>query len=659
MLYGLCHMFSRHSLVYTIGSVWTTLNLTSQTSVQHIQVKCDLHFAFLDGGIIGILLRKPCVPKLISMGNTINNPLPLDLSQKPVCKTNGHTNELGSDELLNSSHGEYDFSFDSVAPSYDTPDVFSTTSPSSTVGASLSTTLTIQSPKSDQSFDSQAPSPRPYYMPRITNLPGPLFESSDNATSDHTYAQNKTAHSSALPEATGDTSQVNNSCDLAKNKDCDVTQQLLDTTPLGVATNTLRHDTTSTDTYVLPDETSVSNNSRYYMRARVVNTTRNNKRPGWKTTKHVNYHESPLSRELNDSDYEPTAKCEKPLDNKRYPSDTHIAMQKIIDENKSANQGIYATQSIIGQAVIENTDEIPALPDATDVSNLSPEKLVATSSPKAKNIEITKDHSDVPEATTSPEGGKQDPLLDKTLQANSVISGNANSPSVASVNPQSSDNEGEKPGTNNDPDNTNTPEKTPKKKRGEFCTQIVGIRRQRDPRAFKCSCCSKRTTTLKELNAHFIQNHRRVKCDMCEEELNTPSSLKKHKYTHCEDKYTCRSCDREFPFESQLRSHHHSHRRGHSYFCVYAGYNKSCRQPGDLNAHAKTHYTSLMTCEHCKYSTHDIRNLKSHMRKHTQVQTFCCKQCDRMFTHTMQLIRHRSKCDGKRTDSTGNDTNDS
>ena len=140
-------------------------------------------------------------------------------------------------------------------------------------------------------------------------------------------------------------------------------------------------------------------------------------------------------------------------------------MQKIIDENKSANQGICATQSIIGQVVIENTDEIPALPDATDVSNLSPEKPVATSSPKAKNIEITEDQSDVPEATTSPEGGKQDPLVDKMPQANSVTSGNANLPSVASVNPQSSDNEGEKPGTNNDLDNTNTPEKTPSKKK--------------------------------------------------------------------------------------------------------------------------------------------------------------------------------------------------
>ena len=70
-----------------------------------------------------------------------------------------------------------------------------------------------------------------------------------------------------------------------------------------------------TDKSSISNLSTDSNSSRYYMRAR-VNTTRNNKRPGWKTTKPVNYHESPPSQELNDSNYEPTAKCEKPLDNK-------------------------------------------------------------------------------------------------------------------------------------------------------------------------------------------------------------------------------------------------------------------------------------------------------------------------------------------------------
>ena len=136
-------------------------------------------------------------------------------------------------------------------------------------------------------------------------------------------------------------------------------------------------------------------------------------------------------------------------------------MQKITDENKNANQGISAIQSnAVGHAVIENTDESPALPDATDVSSLNPDKPVATSSPKAKNIEISEHHKDVPEATARPEGEKQDLLLDETLKANSVISSNANSPNVASVNLQTSDGADKKPGMNNNPDNKDLPDNT-------------------------------------------------------------------------------------------------------------------------------------------------------------------------------------------------------
>ena len=145
---------------------------------------------------------------------------------------------------------------------------------------------------------------------------------------------------------------------------------------------------------------------------------------------------------------------------------------------------------------------------------------------------------------------------------------------------------------------------------------------------------------------------------MCDKHFNIPSSLKKHKYTHSENKYACRSCDREFPFESQLHSHCHSRQRGRSYFCVYASCNKSYHQPFDLNAHTKTHYTLLMTCKHCDYSMHDKRNLKSHLRRHTQVRTFCCKQCNRKFTHTMQLIRHRLKCEAKKEENASDDTSD-
>ena len=151
-----------------------------------------------------------------------------------------------------------------MAPSYDTPDVFSTTSPSSTIGASLSTTPTIQSPVSDRSFDSHAPSPRPYYMPRKTDSPSQIFESSDEATQDHTYAQKTDETSPSLPEATSDIIHATLTETCVDNVQGKPVVQLSDAMPLQHTastllldeTETLIRDATSTSTYELLDETS-------------------------------------------------------------------------------------------------------------------------------------------------------------------------------------------------------------------------------------------------------------------------------------------------------------------------------------------------------------------------------------------------------------------
>ena len=100
------------------------------------------------------------------------------------------------------------------------------------------------------------------HQDHTTCLECPLFELSDDVTCDHTYAQDKSACSPALPEATVNTSQVNNICDLDKSKDCDVTSQLPDTTLMREVTNTAQLDAMSTDAYKLPDETTVSISDR-------------------------------------------------------------------------------------------------------------------------------------------------------------------------------------------------------------------------------------------------------------------------------------------------------------------------------------------------------------------------------------------------------------
>ena len=66
-LYGLCHLYSRHALVYTTRSIWSSLEWRGKYSVDDIKKSCDIHLVFLDGGILGQLHRKPQVPCLISV----------------------------------------------------------------------------------------------------------------------------------------------------------------------------------------------------------------------------------------------------------------------------------------------------------------------------------------------------------------------------------------------------------------------------------------------------------------------------------------------------------------------------------------------------------------------------------------------------------------
>ena len=168
---------------------------------------------------------------------------------------------------------------------------------------------------------------------------------------------------------------------------------------------------------------------------------------------------------------------------------------------------------VIGHVVLKvngaTTAANTALPEATDVIIPDGEKPITTSSPKAKRHEPNAITKEVPDATSSPETRDKELLPDKTPKSSDVVSGNTNSVDVASANPQTHDGMKDIPGKDTESNPKVSNDDTPAKpKKGEFKTRIVGIRRQRDPRAFKCSCCSKCTMILQELNAHFISSHR-------------------------------------------------------------------------------------------------------------------------------------------------------
>ena len=66
-LYSLCQLYSQHALAYTTGSIWSTLELHGNHSVNELKQHCDIHLVFLEGGILAQLHKKPTIPRLLSV----------------------------------------------------------------------------------------------------------------------------------------------------------------------------------------------------------------------------------------------------------------------------------------------------------------------------------------------------------------------------------------------------------------------------------------------------------------------------------------------------------------------------------------------------------------------------------------------------------------
>ena len=257
-------------------------------------------------------------------------------------------------------------------------------------------------------------------------------------------------------------------------------------------------------------ESSDSSVSRYNMRSR---PNPRHERPARRTRPKINYTEHGVKDSSRDSDFEPVLKPPTPLDNKSHPTPSRIAMQKEIELNKAAKCN-YTTAFPDKSQPPKNSNKATGLVNKAAKPNV-PNVTPPTSLVRDATNSLLK--NEVPEATQN--------LLQDTTDKNDKNK----------VLPDTTNNITTKPG---------------KPTKGVFKKKQISIRRSKDPRTFKCSKCDTHTSSLKQLNAHFIDTHQQVNCDICGKGFNTPGSLRKHRYTHVEEdsQYKCRSCDRMFPF---------------------------------------------------------------------------------------------------------------
>jgi len=179
-----------------------------------------------------------------------------------------------------------------------------------------------------------------------------------------------------------------------------------------------------------------------------------------------------------------------------------------------------------------------------------------------------------------------------------------------------------------------------------------------------------------QVNPPAVEPEKPFQCRKCGERFVRPHHLRKHKYTHTEDRvYKCSECDRGFTKESTLKQHMQKHDLT-SRQCKVCS--RICRNPALLRAHMLTHtgvrdypckacgkefktlsamkrhllfvhtelsdtpvdkrkYKKYYPCPECNKQTSD---LKQHMMLHTGEKNFQCTVCERRFFTKSQKDRH-------------------
>ena len=73
--------------------------------------------------------------------------------------------------------------------------------------------------------------------------------------------------------------------------------------------------------------------------------------------------------------------------------------------------------------------------------------------------------------------------------------------------------------------------------------------------------------SITEFNKHYKEQHKLVECKECGLSFNTPSTLKRHAYTHKELKFACPHCNKKFSFLRDHDVHAAKHETDKKFIC--------------------------------------------------------------------------------------------
>ncbi|KAK7170323.1 hypothetical protein R3I94_000522 [Phoxinus phoxinus] len=165
---------------------------------------------------------------------------------------------------------------------------------------------------------------------------------------------------------------------------------------------------------------------------------------------------------------------------------------------------------------------------------------------------------------------------------------------------------------------------------------------------YMCTECGKPYSSQESFQAHLLMHRgqRPFQCQHCDKSYGLKRDLKEHQVLHSGEKpFVCDICGKAFARRPSLRVHREVHRAKEPDYqapkvkCPECS--KELANSGSLRNHMRLHTGERpYICQHCDKSFRQRGNLLGHMRIHTGEKPYKCDHCDLRFSQVPELRRH-------------------
>ncbi|XP_035010956.2 zinc finger protein 408 isoform X2 [Hippoglossus stenolepis] len=165
-------------------------------------------------------------------------------------------------------------------------------------------------------------------------------------------------------------------------------------------------------------------------------------------------------------------------------------------------------------------------------------------------------------------------------------------------------------------------------------------------RRYRCSSCGKTFYQLSHLKKHQFSHteEKPFSCQECGRNYTSAESFRAHQMSHRGERpFSCPHCDKTYGLKRDLKEHMVLHTGEKPYACEHCG--KAFGRRPSLRIHRLLHcsrmiYTQPPKCTLCPKLLANFSSLRNHMKLHTGERPHVCQHCGKCFSQKGNLECH-------------------